>query len=592
MKRFAYDLLRPTIVLVLVIWHFGWASSMESWKQTKEKIQIPQGLIPMMKIIDNYELRTGHRFHIPSLIRDLQSGMDQLSPPTTSKPHLYNLIPAFDQLIDGMNLIRTDQSSPPKTDAVLIPVYEMNIQDSEKPIQRRTLILFKSHSSKNTQEPTTQAQDFFLADLEQVQIPVLEDSSLNPSQNEQENSPERNPSLLPARSIKDQLLLNQDFFESLSGNKFFIYQRNQIASLVQEHIQLQMDGSFLYSYLYPSFHHTSNLSGNISTEMVLQKIQTSQRPEHLGRMIESEIDLSKSISTAGVSKSSHRTTELTLPQIPTLERDSSYFEKILRHMKQHPQMYTDKGRFLSNDFQNQKLVQPKIQTIPQNTATHCPFTLPEDRISKWAVDGETIYVQMGYLDDPEHHMIESIDKAISYEIETRLLSPGCGVKKESMPWINAAGEEMEIPVFKWKKKYSDHIFLLQMILVPPATEKEIQTVPNQALNHRLQTFARDISSFVYFGHARHGKGMDILPFELFKAKFAEPIFSGSLAEVFHENQIRQIHILGCSAEEHLVKYKGRSIYKKYGIEIHANKSGAISFKNGIQQLFQRTLRFD
>jgi hypothetical protein len=280
-----------------------------------------------------------------------------------------------------------------------------------------------------------------------------------------------------------------------------------------------------------------------------------------------------------------------IPLFAAPMKDGKYQQKILHLLGENPDHPSDTLRFLSETMSKNKKAGINSKNLPSNLKYSCPFVQLKDRSSAWSIDGEVIYIQMGYLDDPEHNMIESIDKAISYEIERHLMGSGCGMTKENLLWKNAADEEMEIPVFKWRKQFHDHLYWLEIILVPPATEKEIEQVPSMALKHRLQSFAKDITSFVYFGHARYGKGMDILPYDSFKARYAENIFSGSIANLLRENQIHNFHILGCSAKEHLIQQGGYKIYRKNGVRVQANPSGAISFQKGIDQFFLRTINF-
>jgi hypothetical protein len=203
-----------------------------------------------------------------------------------------------------------------------------------------------------------------------------------------------------------------------------------------------------------------------------------------------------------------------------------------------------------------------------------------------------IYVQMGYLDDPENEMVESVHEIIMNELDRNLLGPGCGMKKEFLRWKNAANEMIDIPVYMFKKKVQNRLLDVKITIVPPATEKEIQTAAGKALPKRLQLFMSQNSTFIYFGHARYGNGMDILPYDQYKAKFAENIFAGSLANKMKDSFVSKFEVIGCSAREHFVKKNGFAAYKKNDIEVQTADGGAISFEKGVEQFFTRSMNFN
>ncbi len=234
-----------------------------------------------------------------------------------------------------------------------------------------------------------------------------------------------------------------------------------------------------------------------------------------------------------------------------------------------------------------------VSVISKNGPTYTCNFLKASAASESNEDSEhQIYVQMGYLDDPENEMVESVHEMIMSELDRNLLGPGCGMKKEFLRWKNAANEMIDIPVYLFKKKVQNRLLDVKITIVPPATEKEIQMAASKALSKRLNLFMSQNSTLIYFGHARYGNGMDILPYDQYKAKFAENIFAGSLASKMNDNYVNKFEVIGCSAKEHFIKKNGFAVYKKYNIEVQTVDGGAISFEKGVEQFFNRSMNLN
>lgn len=504
----------------------AWLAPLASYAGTKEKIEIPAGMTDLMRVLNDYELSTGKRFHIPSFVSDLKLAMDRLSEPGQHPSTNYQIKPYFDHLINGLDYGSMNHEAKIQKQGMILRAYVKNTLDPDPSFSHHDFAVFKVSQKWIQQNPSLKSSEFLLAELEQIQIPNTQEPITFRAVTQSPTTQENLFQGWQSRTIKDQVLENEDFFDSISGKRFFIHRSDQSARLIEEQIALDTDGAFTYTYFFPAF-----VFGSIPAqpEFRLLPMKSRERWKQVHSLNEDMIQIK--------TNTRNLESEPFVLNLDNLSHDTHYFEKILRQMKENPQQYTDDGRFLASFLKKQKPTKALTSSHKQSTKLKCPFSVNEERSSNWAIDGETVYVQMGYLDDPEHDMVESIDNAMTYELERRLLNSECGIKKEYIQWVNAANEEMEIPVFKWRKKFSDHLYFLQIIVVPPATEKEIEQAPSRALKHRLQSFVPDTSSFVYFGHARHGKGMDILPYDKFKAKYAENIFAGSLAEILKQNQV-------------------------------------------------------
>ncbi len=236
------------------------------------------------------------------------------------------------------------------------------------------------------------------------------------------------------------------------------------------------------------------------------------------------------------------------------------------------------SQVIQNSSSNEMIVPvPKFSFHPLQKQLSCDFS-SLDLENETKVAGKTsIYIQFGFLDDPENKIVSSIHDGIIYEFERRFLSSNCGMKK-----IMQSGSMNEV---KYIKNLSNGRSL-EFVLVPPADsgEYESSSSASQSLTQRLDKFLPSADYFIYFGHSRYGKGIDILPYDKFHAKHAKNIFSGGLNPILMNNKVHYLGILGCSPTEHISKHSLKH-WVKSDINLMINPGGAVSFYQMIEMFF-------
>jgi surface antigen len=145
----------------------------------------------------------------------------------------------------------------------------------------------------------------------------------------------------------------------------------------------------------------------------------------------------------------------------------------------------------------------------------------------------TVYILLGFLDDPEKQMTESIHPGILFHFEQKFLSAACGMSKivSNNPFDGV----------RYRKNLPDGQSI-EFILVPPVhSEDELDGVnPPDLLSSRLNQYLPIADYFIYFGHSRYGKGMDILPYDSFHAKYARNIFNGNFNQTLAKYGSKQV----------------------------------------------------